>query len=379
MTETISRRYERVVAAAIEKPWAILPAKLALLAEVLALRLDGQRFSDDEILERVGAKPKRNGGQSTGSVAVIPVYGTIVPRGASFSDISMGQGTSLEQLIGEVNTAAADGNVSAILLDIDSPGGQVDMVPEAAAALRSARAKKPLVAVANTMAASAAYWLFSQAREGVITPSGEVGSIGVFAVHSDLSKQLEMLGISPTIIKAGKYKAELSPFQPLTEEARAYAQQGVDTFYSMFTRDVAAGRGANVNDVRAGFGEGRMVTAQQAVAQGMADKVDTFDNTLARLMSGGGVAGGRAAAVDQLVADPPVYIGGAQVKVYDGNGDPVLAVLEAAVEEEFGVLASDEEASGSMPQDKLAELRRKSRAAVLSERSAYLSTLRRMK
>src|SRR5215831_11487320 len=194
MTELITRRYTHVIEAAMARPWAILPSKLAAFAEILVMRLDGQRFTEEEIIERTGARPKRQT-KSTGRVQVIPVYGSIVPRGSSFSDVSMGQATSMEQFITEVNQAAGDGNVEAILLDIDSPGGQVDMLPEAAAAVRAARATKPVVAVANTMMASAAYWLGAQASELVVTPSGEVGSIGVFAIHNDLSKQMEMLGI----------------------------------------------------------------------------------------------------------------------------------------------------------------------------------------
>lgn len=392
MTVTTSRRYENVVSAAMEKPWAILPAKLALLAEVLALRLDGQRFTDEELVERLGAKPKRSQAQS-GAVQVIPVYGTIVPRGASYQDVSGGQATSMEQLIHEINAAAQDGNISAILLDVDSPGGQTDMMPEAAAAVRNARAAKPVVAVANTMAASAAYWLASQATELVVTPSGEVGSIGVFAVHNDLSEQLKALGVNPTLIKAGKYKAELSPLQPLTDEARAYVQEGVDHFYNLFTSDVAKGRGVQVSAVRDGFGEGRMVNAAEAVKMGMADRVDTLDNTLSRLVRGqfpvhrgalaeidapvelvemlNGTAGGSVTITETIY--PPLNSNDLSWSVSGGGEQQgeILTVTEA--------VASEEETSDPEPQGQLAELRRSSREAATSERQEYLNLLRRIK
>jgi capsid assembly protease len=327
-----SRRYEQVLAAAMEKPWAILPAKLALIAEVIALRISDRRFTDEEIDARIGAKPKRSGTQ-TGSVQVIPVYGSIIPRGSSFNDVSGGQATSMEEFIQVLDQAAADSNVTSILLDIDSPGGQVDMLPEAAAAMRRARNQKPVVAVANTMAASAAYWLGSQASELVITPSGEVGSIGVFALHNDLSKQLEMVGITPTIIKAGKYKTELSPLQPLSEEAQAAAQANVDTYYNMFVRDVALGRGVPVNEVRGGFGEGRMVVAKEAVQKGMADRVDTFDNTLARLMRSTGATATRAEGQEAaFYVDPaPVTSNATVTEISGGFFDGAVPMLAAAV------------------------------------------------
>lgn len=209
------------------------------------------------------------------AVAVIPVMGLITHR-----DSWMGSSTSF--LAAELRAAVADQAVDSILLEVDSPGGEVNGIEEAAALIREARASKPVVAVANTQAASAAYWLASQATELLVTPSGEVGSIGVYGMHLDLSGALAAQGIKVTLVSAGKFKTEGNPFEPLADEARVAFQSSVDRYYASFVRDVAKGRRVSVDAVRSGFGEGRSVGAAQAVASGMADGVATFEDAARR-------------------------------------------------------------------------------------------------
>ena len=148
------------------------------------------------------------------------------------------------------------------------------------------RESKPIIAQVDPMAASAAYWLAAAASEVVITPSGQAGSIGVYAVHTDVSKLNETLGVAYTYVSAGKHKVELNPDEALSAEARAHMQETVDAYYGQFVSAVAKGRGVPVADVRNGFGEGRMVTAKEAVRLGLADRVATFDETLARMVAG---------------------------------------------------------------------------------------------
>jgi signal peptide peptidase SppA len=168
---------------------------------------------------------------------------------------------------------------------VDSPGGVTDLVPETAAEIRAARERKPITAVANTMAASAAYWLASQASEVVVTPSGWLGSIGVYMLHVDWSGNNAQIGVKPTYISAGKYKTEGNPEEPLSESAREHMQEDVDRFYSMFLSDVALGRGVDVETVRADFGEGRVLLAEPSLQAGMADRVETFEDAVARLQA----------------------------------------------------------------------------------------------
>jgi signal peptide peptidase SppA len=176
--------------------------------------------------------------------------------------------------------------VSGIVLDVSSPGGTVDGVPEMAARIRAARGTKPIVAVSDSQCCSAAYWLASQADELLVAPSSMTGSIGVFAVHTELSKFDAEEGITNTIIRAGKYKAEANDMEPLTDEARAHIQSDVDYFYSMFINDVAFGRGFSAQAVLDGFGEGRALVADEAVAAGLADGLGTVEDAIVRCASG---------------------------------------------------------------------------------------------
>ena len=175
-------------------------------------------------------------------------------------------------------------------------------VPELADEIYMSRSQKKTVAVANGTAASAAYWLAVSTSEMVVIPSGEVGSIGVFAAHEDVSKALESEGVKISLISAGKFKIDGNPYEPLTDSARADLQSKVDAFYGMFASSVARGRRALVSDVRGGFGQGRMVLAAQAVKEGMADRVATMDDTLARLGIGGNVGMAAAGAERRLVS-----------------------------------------------------------------------------
>jgi capsid assembly protease len=270
------KRYKSVLAAVASNKWAILPAKLAAITSFLNARADGVEASDEEIRAAVamqhGDTPSANG------VAVIPVYGVIAQRASMFDDIS--GGTSCEAISKALNAALADESVGSIVFDVDSPGGTVTGVPELAAEIYAARGKKPIIAVANGMAASAAYWIASAADKIVVTPSGEVGSIGVYTAHHDVSAMMEKEGVKITFIQAGKHKTEGNPYEPLSDEAKADIQDGVDKFYGMFTRGVAGGRGVSPEKVLSDFGQGRMLLAEDAVAAGMADEVATLDQVL---------------------------------------------------------------------------------------------------
>jgi signal peptide peptidase SppA len=277
-------KYERVFAEVFRKPWAMLPEKLQVIAQLVSLRAAGGKLTEAEIRARldeaaISAGPRSQ--QSYGAVAVIPIRGVISHRANLMSQFS--GGTSVEKLTAQFRQALADSTIKAIVFDVDSPGGSVDGVPELAEEIYKSRGQKKSISVANGTAASAAYWLAASAGETVVIPSGQVGSIGVFAAHEDLSKALEAEGVKVSLISAGKYKTDGSPYEPLSDSARADLQAKVDAFYGMFVKSVARGRRVSQDDVRGGFGQGRMVLAAQAVKEGMADRVATMDDVLARL------------------------------------------------------------------------------------------------
>jgi capsid assembly protease len=261
------------------QPWAVVPEVLTEIGDVLA---GNATFNPDLEAQVAQAAVSASEDAASGSIAVLPLHGLITPR-ASLLSLLFGGGGGLEQFQRTLRAAVAHPDIEKIVLDVDSPGGSVSLVPETAAAVREAREAKPVVAVANTRAASAAYWIASQASELVVSPSGDVGSVGVLTFHDDVSKAQNMAGIKTTIVSAGKYKDEGNPYEPLGREAKAELQRYVDDVYAMFVDDVAAGRGANAQAVRNGFGQGRLVLAEEAVGQGMADRVETLEDTLTRL------------------------------------------------------------------------------------------------
>ena len=285
-----------------ETPWAITHEKLGDILDVLVARLDGQRMTEAEIQLRVGEVMGRNQAKveaaaettrsSGGAVGVIPIIGTIYHRRASMEESS--GGTSTPDVTAALRSLVANQEVGTILLDIDSPGGTVTGVPELADAIFAAREQKRIVALCDALAASAGYWLAAQAHEIICVPSGMVGSIGVFTAHEDLSKRAELLGVKVTLISAGKFKTEGNPFEPLSDETKAMLQARVDDAYELFVKAVARGRGVKASEVRNGFGEGRVLTTDDAKAAGMIDRIATRDDAIARVMGARRSAGGGA-------------------------------------------------------------------------------------
>lgn len=289
-------RYAHLIDYVKGQPWAILPETALVIQDLLRLRASGLALTEEEIQARIGAREKPVARQE-GSIAVVPVFGVVAHRMNLFTEIS--GGTSTEKLTAQIRQLVDDPAVSAIVLDVNSPGGGVFGLTELAEEMRAARGKKRIVAIANALMASAAYWIGASADELVVTPSGQVGSIGVFSMHEDHSKLLAAEGIAVTLIQAGKFKTEGNPFEPLTDEARAAIQAQVDRYYGLFTADVAKGRRVDVETVRSGFGQGRVVSAKEALKAGMVDRVATLDEVLSDLAAGKPSETARARAIAQ--------------------------------------------------------------------------------
>lgn len=274
-------RYANVRRAVAERPWVITEPMLRAVCDIVDARVAGEHLSAQEIAARVGDRESSRASSSAGPVAVLSLYGVLIPRANLMTEMS--GGTSLEGFQASLTEAVNDPDVETVVLDVDSPGGSVDLVPETAAMVRETRRTKPVVAVANTLMASGAYWIASQADEVIASPSAGVGSIGVYAMHEDHSSEDEQYGIARTLVYAGRYKVEGSSHAPLDAEATARWQTVVDRWYRTFTADVAKGRGVSAAEVREGYGEGRVLDASEAKAAGMVDRVETLSQTLARL------------------------------------------------------------------------------------------------
>lgn len=272
--------YPHVLEAAVSTSWAILPEKLDAVMAFLNIKAAGGDIPEEDIRALVAAQRRPLPGP--GAVAVLPLFGMVTHRASSLMAAS--GATSTERFAERFRQLVTDPAVAAIVIDVDSPGGTVNGVDELSAEIHAARRAKPVTAVANSLMASAAYWVGSAAGEVVAIPSAEIGSIGVLGIHTETSRRDESLGVTRTIVRAGKHKAEANPFEPLSEEAREHIQQRVDEFYDMFVRRVAKNRGVPVGNVRGGFGQGRLLGAREAVAEGLIDRVATMEDVLRGLV-----------------------------------------------------------------------------------------------
>jgi capsid assembly protease len=211
-------------------------------------------------------------------IAVISIHGSLVKR---LLGMEAASGlTSYGEIAAMLDAALADPQVSGILLDIDSPGGEASGSFELARRVREVAAQKPIWAVANDAAYSAAYAIAASAQRLFVTETGGVGSIGVIALHVDQSVKDAKEGYRYTAITAGAHKNDYSPHEPLSDAAKTELQGEVDRLYAIFTEHVAAMRGLDLDAVRAT--EAGLFFGGNAVTQGLADGVQTLDATLSQ-------------------------------------------------------------------------------------------------
>jgi len=250
------------------QPWAITPAMLETICAIARREND----SPDAVEAKLG-RPLQNTRMVTmrGSVALVPITGPIFRYANMFTDIS--GATSLDVLSRDFSAALENPAVSAIVLNIDSPGGQASGIAEFAQMVRAAN--KPVIAYVDGSGASAAYWIAAAAQQLVLSKTAEVGSIGaVFSVAQGKSKDSVEIVSSQSPNK----RPDVG-----TAEGRSLIQARADKFAQVFIEDVAAYRGVSADTVLADFGQGDMRMGAEAVAAGMADRVSTLEEVIAGL------------------------------------------------------------------------------------------------
>jgi capsid assembly protease len=289
-----------------------------------ASRFVGESFSRDED----GRPSKDLPYRVANGVAIITITGSLVNRGA-WVGASSGL-TSYEGIGHQLKTAAADQTVKAVILDLQSPGGEAIGAFETAALVRQLSAKKRTVALVNGMAASAAYAIASGASEIVTTETGVSGSIGVVLLHADFSRQLDRDGITPTLIHAGAHKVDGNPFEPLTDDVRDDLQAEVNSFYEAFLSTVAQGRGARLTVEKARSTEAKTFIGKAAVEAGVADRVGTFETVLADLSR----ASGRTTVQNRRTSMDTTDQPGADAKPGTSQADHTAALAAARTEGE---------------------------------------------
>ncbi len=205
-------------------------------------------------------------------IAIIRIYGVLTKKTEAFDHIL--DMTSYENIHEEIESALEDKSIETILLDIDSPGGEVNGVFDLADFIYSARGKKKIIAIANDDAYSAAYAIASSAEKVFVSRTSGVGSIGVIASHIDQSEFDEKQGVKYTTVFAGSRKNDLNPHEPMTSESLESLQKEVDRLYEMFVQLIARNRGLSIEKIRST--EAGLYFGEKAVEIGLADGVTTF-------------------------------------------------------------------------------------------------------
>lgn len=271
----------------LERAWAMEEGRLATLVSAIESALSADRDTISEIrqtlsLTRRGAREtakSENGYTVENGVAVIPFKGVVTKDPTCFGAFFGGDAVTSD-FVDSVNAAVADEAVRELVALIDSPGGSVDGTQEAADAVYAARAKKPVTALVDGMAASAAYWIASQATRIVANNStARVGSIGVYAVIPDTSRAYENRGVRVHVVKAGESKGGGVPGTTVTPDVLAEVQREVTALYDEFVSDVARGRGISPGQARA-LADGRVHTGRAAIDLGLVDSIASLEDVL---------------------------------------------------------------------------------------------------
>jgi signal peptide peptidase SppA len=325
-------QYQRILNAFFNTPLAMLPAKIEEVRAFLQLKAGGADVAPERIEGLVAANREREerlkaeagpefeaairhqGAIIRGKTAIIPVFGAISQRLGLFE--AMSGGVSTEAVGATLDGLMDDKEVRSIVLSFDSPGGSVFGVEELGSKIRAYRDQKRIIGLADSMAASAAYWLLAQTSEINVTPGGQVGSVGVYAAHVDMTEHDKLKGIKTTLVSSTPEKVEFSPELPLTEEARGELQRMVNLYYRAFIGAVAKGRGLTEHRVENDFGKGRMFLAKESVERGMADHVRTLGQVLHRLGASGS---GPSATVSSGMVEAEKF-DSARTFVLQGNG-----------------------------------------------------------
>lgn len=289
----MSFKYPQIAQRIFNTPLLIHPQKLDAIISGLSGRLLGQEGSSVVVLNAdtaMNALPAEMFHTNTGKrsdygyrvangVAVVQFAGALVHRTRMEADSTYLLGYN--DMATAIENAMEDPNVHAILQVWDSPGGEAQGAFEFGQRMFDVRGRKPMLAIADGMACSAAYLGASAADELVVSGTGYAGSIGVVSRHVDVSGALAQDGIKVTHIFAGAHKVDGNPYEPLPEAVRADWQAEMDGLYNDFVQAVARHRNVDAALVR--NTQARTYRGVAAVAARLADRVGTTDALISEL------------------------------------------------------------------------------------------------
>lgn len=256
---------------------ASLEAVLAVQDKLLAGGFDLQALAVKGDKESEKPAPRYD---VVDGVAVISIKGPLINADIPESWVKLFGVTTYPSLQRAFAEAATDNKVKSILLDVNSPGGSVAGISDANDALSNLRAVKPVHTFAGDLMASGGYWLGSNADRITAGKMSTVGSIGVIGTHIEYSREMENDGIKATVLRAGSEKALATPYEPLSDKARAQMQARLDAVYGQFVETVANNRGVSLASAMS-MAEGREYFGEAALRAGLVDTIGKFPDALA--------------------------------------------------------------------------------------------------
>ncbi len=259
-------------------PLLMARPRLDAIMSVLGPRLSGGALADVSF-DGLGEDDTDEAPATVPSVSLIRVYGSLVRK--SYGLNALCGLTSYDSVKADIKAGLDDPNIKAIVLDIDSGGGEAGGCFDLADFIYAARQVKPIIAVSNESAFSAAYAIASSASKIYVSRTGGVGSVGVVAMHVDQSKADAAEGVAYQYIFAGDKKVDGNPHAPLSEGAASDLQSEIDRLYGIFCETVARNRGLSVDAVAST--QAGLYFGPAAVSAGLADSVGTLEDALAEL------------------------------------------------------------------------------------------------
>ncbi len=296
------REGARGVLELLDRPWCIVPSVLRKIETLAAAYLRGELELPAAAARSAAPRTKRR--EANGKIAVLPIQGILVQRRTWLSWLF--EETSSEQFKEEFNAAVADPEISGIVLDVDSPGGEAHAGQEMAATVSAARGRKPIVALGRAVMASAAQWVAAAAdRVLLASPIVLSGSIGTAFAHVDFSGADEKRGLKVIEVTAGKFKRIASQHRPLTAEGHAELQRMVDAMNDVFVADVARLRGIPEKEIRAL--EARVLIGQEAIEAGLSDGFSSIEEQICALSAQASLPSptAQSAPSSKVMAAPP--------------------------------------------------------------------------
>jgi len=275
-------KYPHIASLILGSPLMLARHKLNTILSVISPRLDqGEFVLDGEYIPKGANHPSSNATKfiQNNNVGVVQIHGSLMHRSLGLDALSGLM--SYTEIENSFLAALENDQVEHIVLDIDSPGGEVNGVFDLVDRIYEARQIKPITALINESGFSAAYALASAANTIIVPRTAGVGSIGVIAAHIDQSEHDKQNGLAVTTVFAGDRKNDLSPHAPLTDEALIHLQAQVDDTYDLFVDTVARNRGLSVEVVK--NTQAGICFGNAAVDIGLADAVSPIHHALTQL------------------------------------------------------------------------------------------------